>query len=319
MEMAEFHQIAGYDVVASLGQGAASKLYSVRDKHGQSFCLKRVVKKSASEQRFLDQAIQEYQIAKDLDSPMIRRVYNLIRQRNFLRTSEVLVVMELIEGRTLEEIKFNGMASYAKLMFATARALQCMHQSGYVHADIKPNNIMIDNAGVVKLIDFGQSCKIGTVKERIQGTPDYIAPEQVKRQPITAKTDIFNLGATMYWLITGSHVPTLLPKNTEPGSGMSLRTEPNPKDLATPIQIKPDCPPALSNLIMDCLAKDPVERPEHMQAVIDRAEIAAAQARRAAERQASSTPREGQANDRSGDQPAVVDVSADSSLANKFT
>lgn len=279
--MAEFHQIAGYDVVASLGQGAASRLYAVRDKQGKDYCLKRVVKKSPSEQRFIDQAVAEYEIGRHLDSPMLRRVHKLVRQRALIRTNEVLVVMELITGKTLETVKFNGMVSYCKLFHAAASGLKSMHDAGFVHADIKPNNIMIDGEGQVKIIDFGQSCKNGTVKERIQGTPDYIAPEQVQRKPITAKTDLFNLGATMYWLLTGTHVPTLIPKK-ESGSGMNIRSEQFVKDVRPPIEIDPTCPPALSNLIVECVAMDPDRRPDHMQAVMDRVELAAGQARRAA-------------------------------------
>ena len=63
-----------------------------------------------------------------------------------------------------------------------------------------------------KVIDLGQSCPIGTVKPRIQGTPDYIAPEQVHRRPITPLTDVYNFGATMYWVLTRQHVPTALAK-----------------------------------------------------------------------------------------------------------
>ena len=277
--MAEFHQIAGFDVVATLGEGAASKLYRVRDKHGKEFCLKRVVKNSPSQQRFIDQAVTEYEVSKHLDSPLIRQVYKLIRQRALLRTSEVLVLMELVEGRTLETVKFKGMIGYCKLFHAAAKALQHMHEAGYVHADIKPNNIMVTKAGMVKLIDFGQSCKNGTVKERIQGTPDYIAPEQVKRQPITPKTDIFNLGATMYWLLTGQRVPTMMPRKDR-NDTIQLRTEEVEKTLRPPIELVPTCPPALSNLIIECVAKAPENRPSHMQEVMDRVEIAAGQAKR---------------------------------------
>ena len=88
-----------------------------------------------------------------------------------------------------------------------------MHQMGYAHCDIKPNNILRNDTGKVKVIDFGQSCKIGTVKERIQGTPDYIAPEQVARRPISVQTDVFNLGATLYWALTGKLIPTLYTVN----------------------------------------------------------------------------------------------------------
>ena len=287
LAMAEFHQIAGYDVVATLGSGAASRLYSVRDKKGNEFCLKRVVKKSPSEQRFIDQAVQEYEVGKHLDSLALRKVHKLIRQRALIRTSEVLVLMELIEGKTLEAVKFNGMVSYCKLFHAAAKGLQCMHDAGFVHADIKPNTIMIDTTGNVKLIDFGQSCKTGTVKERIQGTPDYIAPEQVRREPITPKTDLFNLGATMYWMLTGKHVPTLIPRKDQ-GSGMKITSEEPTKRLAPPIEIDPSCPPALSNLVLDCVAHNPADRPDHMKAVIGRVEIAAGQAKRAAKDKAEN-------------------------------
>ena len=302
--MAEFHQIAGFDVVATLGEGAASKLYRVRDKHSKEFCLKRVVKNGPSEQRFIDQAVAEYEVAKQIDSPLIRKVHKLIRQRALLRTSEVLVLMELVEGRTLETVKFKGMVGYCKLFHAAAKGLQVMHEAGYVHADIKPNNIMVTSDGMVKLIDFGQSCKNGTVKERIQGTPDYIAPEQVKRQPITPKTDLFNLGATMYWLLTGQRVPTMMPRKDR-GEMVELRTEEAEKQpLAPPIELVPQCPPALSNLILECVAKDPVDRPAHMQEVMDRVEIAAGQATRAM----------GQANNGSSNPEAEID---DGSLAKK--
>jgi serine/threonine-protein kinase len=285
--MAEFHQIAGFDVVGTLGQGAASTLYSVRDKHGEVFCLKRVVKKSPSEQRFIDQAVREYEVAKHFDTPLLRKVHKLIRQRALIRTSEVLVVMEMVEGKTLESIKFKGMLSYCQLFHASAQALKHMHDAGYVHADIKPNNIMVTSSGQVKVIDFGQSCKNGTVKERIQGTPDYIAPEQVQRKAITYKTDLFNLGATMYWLLTGSHVPTLIPKKGDITAGMQVRPE---AKLRPPIEVEPSIPPALSNLVLECVATDPADRPSHMQAVIDRVEIAAGQAKRAAAEAVSAKP-----------------------------
>lgn len=287
--MAEFHQIAGYDVVATLGEGAASKLYRVRDKHGKEFCLKRVVKDDPKKQRFLDQAVSEYEVSKNLDSPLIRKVYKLVRQRALLRTSEVLVIMELVEGKTLEALRFNGMVSYCKLFYTAAKALKVMHDAGYVHADIKPNNIMVTPEGNVKLIDFGQSCRNGTVKQRIQGTPDYIAPEQVKRLPITPKTDMFNLGATMYWLLTGERVPTMMPRKDRAGSdAIQIKGDEPTKSLRAPIELVAECPPALSNLILDCVAKDPADRPDHMQMVMDRVEIAAGQAKRAiAEQQAA--------------------------------
>lgn len=275
--MAEFHQIAGYDVVATLGKGAASTLYSVRDKSGQVYCLKRVVKNSPGEQRYLDQAIGEYEVAKQFDSPLLRKVHKLIRQRALIRTNEVLVLMELVEGKTIDLIKVSGMPAFCRLFLAVANGLKLMHDAGYVHADIKPSNIMLDGEGRVKIIDLGQSCKNGTIKERIQGTPDYIAPEQVLRRQITYKTDVFNLGATMYWMLTNSHVPTLIPKKE---NGVAIRDE-NYDEVPSPAEHDPTVPPALSNLVMECVQTEPRQRPESIQAVIDRVSIAMSQAERA--------------------------------------
>src|SRR5207253_76651 len=79
----------------------------------------------------------------------------------------------------------------------TAKALQALHRQGFVHCDLKPNNILLGPTGQVKVIDLGQACPVGTAKKRIQGTPDYIAPEQVKCIPVSVRTDVFNLGATL--------------------------------------------------------------------------------------------------------------------------
>jgi serine/threonine-protein kinase len=121
----------------------------------------------------------------------------------------------------------------------------------------------MSKAGTIKIIDLGQSCKIGTTKERIQGTPDYIAPEQVQRKPLGPKTDVFNLGATMYWAITGDNVPTLIPKKDD--LGMVL-----PKECKPPHKIRKQLPIAVSELVMHCVRNEPAERPENMMAVVSR-------------------------------------------------
>ena len=269
--MAEFSEIAGYDVLATLGVGARSTIYAVKNGKSELYALKRVVKSSPSDQRFMDQAILEHEVAKKFDHPTLRKSIKLIKQRNFIRTSEVLVLMEMVDGSTLEKHQPETVAETCRICKEVALGLGVMHKAGYVHADIKPNNIMVTETGEVKVIDFGQSCPIGTVKERIQGTPDYIAPEQVQRRSITPQTDVFNLGATMYWLLTRKHVPTLIPKGQ---AGISLRTE---DSCQTPMELNADVPPALSSLVMDCIHTEAPQRPETMSLVADRLDIAAKQ------------------------------------------
>ena len=124
----------------------------------------------------------------------------------------------------------------------------------------------MSKSGAIKIIDLGQSCKIGTTKPRIQGTPDYIAPEQVRRKPLGPKTDVFNLGATMYWALTGENVPTLIPKKNS--LGLAVRETCRP-----PHELKKRIPVGISKLVMDCVRDDPVERPRNMLLVISRLDL----------------------------------------------
>lgn len=272
--MAEFHEIAGYEVLSTLGFGARSTIYSVRDpKRGDLYALKRVVKASPSDQRYLDQAISEHEIARQFEHPSLRRSIKIIKQRDFIRVSEVLVLMELVEGKTLEQHQPENLGDLVDICLQVAQGLAAMHAKQFVHADIKPNNLMATaDDRSIKIIDFGQSCPSGTVKQRIQGTPDYIAPEQVLRRAITPQTDVFNLGATMYWLLTGKHVPTLMPRGR---AGVNLRSD--HKVRVPPSELNPEVPPALSSLVMDCVETSAGQRPASMGELCSRLEIAGSQ------------------------------------------
>ena len=277
--MADFHQIAGYDIVAKLGEGAHSTLYAVRDSKGQVMVLKRVVKEGASQQRYLDQALAEYEVAKAVDHPRVRKTIRVIKQRSLIRVNEVLVLLEMVDGETLEKYRPRHQLEVCTIFDQAAEGLEAMHTAGFVHADIKPNNIMVVPQFGAKLIDFGQSCKAGTVKARIQGTPDYIAPEQVKRQAITERTDVFNLGSSFYWVLTGQHTSTLVSRRKD---DVGLKTEDDGKKKVTPpAEQNPEIAPALSSLVMDCIQKRPEDRPQSMALVRERLVIAAAQIRRA--------------------------------------
>jgi len=284
--MGEFHQIAGYDVVAKLGEGAHSSLYAVRDSKGQVMVLKRVLKEGASQQRYLDQALAEHAVAQEVNHPRVRKTIKVMKNRSVIRVNEVLVLLEMVDGVTLEKYKTRNQIDICRIFDQAAEGLAAMHDAGFVHADIKPNNIMVTEREGVKLIDFGQSCKIGAIKPRIQGTPDYIAPEQVKRQAITERTDVFNLGSTIYWVLTGEHTSTLVSKRKDDVSVKS--DDGGRKKLASPIERNPEIAPALSSLVMDCIQRDPMQRPQNMQQVRDRLVIADAQIRRQTRTQAGA-------------------------------
>jgi serine/threonine-protein kinase len=121
--------------------------------------------------------------------------------------------------------------------------------------------------GVVKVIDLGQACPVGTVKKRIQGTPDYISPEQVKLAPVTVRTDIFNFGATMYWALSGQKLPTLFTIQKAKNAFLVDQF------VSKPHELNPQVPENLSNFVMECVRTNPAKRPDDMSQVISRLEI----------------------------------------------
>jgi len=262
-------QIEGYRVLAELGRGAASIIYLVQEvRTKQVWALKHVKKESVKDQRFLDQAEQEFEIARRLDHPTLRKIPRLIkRKRRMISTRELYLVMELVDGISLDKTPPATFEQAIGVFHQVAQGLAHMHERGYVHADMKPNNVIVSDAGQAKVIDLGQSCKIGTVKKRIQGTPDYIAPEQVHRRRITPRTDVYNLGASMYWVVTRSHVPTALPKDDSLLGSLEDHLIPLPTRA---IELNPRIPERLDELIMHCVQVNPEDRPPDMLAVADR-------------------------------------------------
>jgi len=189
------------------------------------------------------------------------------------RVRELLLSMEHFDGQTLQETTTLSLGDVLLVFRMVAAGLNAMHQKGVVHCDIKPNNILINKSGIIKIIDLGQSCAIGTVKARIQGTPDYIAPEQVRRKTLGPKTDIFNLGATMYWALTGKNVPTLIPKKTQVATRKDASNSYEPSKCPAPHELRRQLPVGISKLVMDCVKQDPAERPGNMVEVMSRLDL----------------------------------------------
>jgi serine/threonine-protein kinase len=273
--MAETRKLLQYDVLERLGEGARSTIYAVRDPlTGRKFAMKHVLRKDDKDVRFIEQMQAEYDVSKNFNHPVLRKSFELKINRPLMgflgmgKPSEAFLLMELVEGKPVDQDMPRHLVDMVDLFIQVAEGLKHMHQMGYVHCDIKPINIMRTEAGQIKIIDFGQSCKSGTIKERIQGTPDYIAPEQVARRPVTPQTDVFNLGASLYWALTAKPIPTLYTINKK-GSNSLLSHD----LMETPQQLNPKVPTALSKLIMECIATTPSKRPEAMEDVIRRLEL----------------------------------------------
>jgi len=269
--MESFPEIPDFDVISCLGYGARSTIYAVSDKKSkQVYALKRVIRNSADDDRFIEQAETEFAIASQFDHPALRKAHRLIKRRKMLKLTELFLLMDLVDGQSLDITRPSSLSALLKIFSQVAQGLGAMHKLGYVHADIKPNNLLVNDKFDVKIIDFGQSCQIGTIKQRIQGTPDYIAPEQVGRGPLTPATDVFNLGASLYWCVTDRHIPTLIPKKNKDGTLAPA----SDRELVPPHEINTRCPPPLSRLIMDCVQNRPSQRPRDMQSVHSRLELA---------------------------------------------
>ena len=268
-------KIGDYNVLAKLGEGAASILYAVQHrKTKQVSALKHVEKTDEKSQRFLDQVIQEYKIGLKLDHPSIRKVRKLVKHRKMLRITALSMIMEHIDATTLNQQMPKNHVQAVDIFLQVAKGLSHMHERGYVHADIKPNNILVDDGRDVKIIDLGQACETGTVKKRIQGTPGYMAPEQANRGVITPRTDIYNLGAMMYFILLGELIPTAMPpKNKSDRLVNSAIEAENVKLPAPPHERNKRIHTLLSKQIMDCVYPNPDDRTETMSVVVNRLEL----------------------------------------------
>jgi len=265
----------GYRVLAKIGTGAASEIFAVQDpKTKQVWALKHVVKRTEKDDRFLEQVDIEHAVGSKLSHVNLRATHKLVRSRKLFRVTEVALLMELVDAESVDRRVPRSQRAAVDLFIQTARGLAHMHSRGFVHADIKPTNILVTDEGVVKIIDLGQACPIGTVKKRIQGTPGYMAPEQAHRREITPRTDIYNFGATMYWILVGEVIPTALPPKDDRDGIYSGAIDADRLEAPVPPHVKnPRIHPLLSKQILDCVKVEERERPHSMELVVNRLEF----------------------------------------------
>ena len=142
-----------------------------------------------------------------------------------------------------------------------------MHRRGVCHADLKPNSLMLSRAGDVKVIDYGLAWIRGEPKDRVQGTPEYMAPEQGRGGVVNERTDLFNLGATMYRMLTFRLPPPTF------GDELELDAASWEKMLTPVRKLNRQAPEELCDIVHRCLAFEARLRPERaseVQGVLDR-------------------------------------------------
>ena len=259
-------KLTGYDILELIGTGAHSSLWKVRNQHtGETRTLKRVVKLGKDDEKFFNQTINEFEAGKKIAHPSVRKVFEIRKVRKLLATKELHLLMEFCPGKSIKQAPPKTIREAADLFSKTAIAMLHINQAGFIHADMKPDNIIQAPNGNIKIIDLGQCCKSGTIKDRVQGTPDFIAPEQVHKQPLTPRTDVYNFGATMYWCLTGKPGPMVIPPT---GSLHSFVKQVDP-----PSKHNPDVPVVLDRLILSCMEQSQRQRPESMKEIASRLRI----------------------------------------------
>lgn len=260
--MAILQSIGKFQIVGTLGTGAHSTILHVRRQaDSREYALKIVSIADKSELKFLEQARHEFRIAQMLGHQNLIKIYCLETQKDwFFRIKKVSVLVEYVNGKTLDLVPPMPMGKLVPVLARATMGLMHMHRRGVYHADLKPSNIMLGKRGEVKIIDFGLAHVKGEPKGRIQGTPEYMAPETAHGKIINERTDIFNFGATMYRLTTLKPPPTTI------SSSDSVKiNEKTWKLLLKPVhELNLSVPKKLSNLIHQCLSFNPEARPERM-------------------------------------------------------
>ena len=255
-------EIDGYPILSLIGEGAFSKIYAAKDpKTRQLLALKHVIiNDPKKDERWVEQMESETRIANALDHPVLRKVLHFKRQRRWLKSLGAVMLMEFVDGRTLDVIK-PDVQETIRIFIELAEGLQHMEQQGFVHCDMKPINVLVTSAGDVKIIDLGQACEVGTIKKRIQGTPGYMAPEQAHRREITSAADVYNLGATMYWVLCGRVIPTALPPRGQSNGLTTGAVE--ERFLKPPVsadEINSEVPNIVAKTIQESVAPRPEDR-----------------------------------------------------------
>ena len=262
--MAPGEPIGKFQVLGNLGAGAHSAILHIRRQaDSKQYALKVVPIGSPEEKKYLEQAEHEFHISQKLDHPNVVKVYALEQVKDWMfRVKKAHLLIEYVNGKTLDEVPPLSLPKLVRVMSLISAGMTHMHSRGVLHADMKPNNVMLSRAGEVKIIDYGLAWVKGEPKSRVQGTPEYMAPETVKRKLINERTDIFNLGATMYRLVT-----LRLPPSTAGDPEMPADAELWHRQLKPVESIRADCPKELADLIHRCLSFNALKRPETMREV----------------------------------------------------
>ncbi len=201
--------IKGYDLRERIGAGGFGAVYRAHQSTvGREVAIKIILPGLANQPDFIRRFESEAQLIARLEHPHITPLYDYWRD-----PEGAYLVMRWLRGGSLRDALQNGafeLRAAALVLDQIAGALSLAHRNGVIHRDIKPANILLDEDGNAYLTDFGIAKDLNiqnshTQQDAIVGSLDYISPEQARSEPVTARTDIYSLGVTLFELITGHH------------------------------------------------------------------------------------------------------------------
>jgi len=243
-----------YQLVGELGRGGMGVVHRAHDTLlGRTVAVKMITDEVRQFPGVVDALLDEARALASLAHPHLVALYDA--QHSARAT---FLVMELVEGTSLAGLLDRRgalpIALACEKAAQVADALAYCHARGVVHRDVKPANVLVGMDGVAKLADFGLARSLAALamrSTRIRGTPGYMAPEQFVGTQIGAATDVYSLAVTVYELVTNR-----LPFEEGEVSFHHVHTTPEP-----PSRWRAEVPPQLDALLLECLAKNPSERP----------------------------------------------------------
>ncbi|HKW97150.1 MAG TPA: protein kinase [Bryobacteraceae bacterium] len=246
-----------YEILKALGEGGMGTVYKARDRElDRLLALKVIRSELAGRQDVLKRFKQELILARQVTHKNVIRIFDL-----GMADGRKFITMDFIEGRDLR----NLLSERGKLPPSEAvgiirqicQGLEAAHTEGVVHRDLKPQNIMVDAAGRVWVMDFGLARSMEaaglTRTGALMGTPDYMSPEQARALKVDARSDLFSLGIIFYEMLTGQ-----LPFQADTMMGTLIKRVNEP--AVPPNVVDPSIPQNLSDVIMKCLAVDVEKR-----------------------------------------------------------
>jgi serine/threonine protein kinase len=250
-----------FDILGELGRGGMGVVYKGRDREtGEAVALKVLRSDLGESPAILERFRNEVRLARRITHKNVCRVHDFHRDGDVAYISMEFVQGEslraLLDQKTLDQKKQFTQEEGLAIVRQICAGLREAHAQGVVHRDLKPQNIMIDAAGKVTLMDFGiaRSVESGhTLTVGVIGTPAYMAPEQAEGKPVDHRTDIYALGLVMYEIFTGS----LAFSGETMVSVMMKQIMEAPRP---PRELQPSLPPVLEAAILGCLAKNPDHR-----------------------------------------------------------